>query len=79
MNSLSHPFQTFVVSWSCIRFHLSNMSILNFHFRHTHTPHTAMVPSGVFGGIAEVSFIQAPVTTSWGAVLPTEAENVQTL
>lgn len=37
----------------------------------------AVVQLGVFGVIAEVVFIQAPVTTSWGAIPHTEAENVQ--
>lgn len=42
-----------------------------------HTMHRALVQLGVFGVIAEAVFIQAPVTTSWGAILHTEAENVQ--
>lgn len=43
----------------------------------SHTMHRRLVQLGVFGVIAGVVFVQAPVTTSWGAILHTEAENVQ--
>lgn len=42
-----------------------------------HTLHRALVQVGVFVVIAEVGFIQAAVTTSWRAILHTEAENLQ--
>lgn len=42
-----------------------------------HTMHRTLVQLGVFGVIAKVVFIQASVTTNWGAILHTEAENLQ--
>lgn len=62
-----HTFHFIAAIWAIWTF----TSILNRSMRR------ALVQLGVFGVIAEEGFIQTPVTTSWGAILHTEAEKLQ--